>query len=163
MNLTKVAAWSEIVSSVAILATLVYLGVQMQQNTAAMQAQSRQAMFEADREAITVWRNDPGLVLDFLAEEELSSERKIRLHSHLLAPMRNSEYQWFQYRNGVLDETAWRSYQNIVSLILGTKRTRKWWKQVGHMGFDREFVQIVDGLVEGQPYTDYYDKILALE
>ncbi len=39
MNITKVAAWSEIVSSVAILATLAYLAMQVQQNTTAVRAE----------------------------------------------------------------------------------------------------------------------------
>ena len=35
----------------------------------------------------------------------------MRLHAHLLSVMRSREYQWFQFQNGVLDETAWRTYR----------------------------------------------------
>ena len=59
MNITKVAAWSEIVSSVAVLATLVYLAVQVQQNTTALRAQTHQAMFDGDRDMLTTLVNNP--------------------------------------------------------------------------------------------------------
>ncbi len=92
---------------------------------------------------------NPSIFVDFVAEGELSPERMMRLHAHLLSVMRSREYQWFQFQNGVLDETAWRTYQYVIPLSLGTTRTRKWWKDVGHTGFDPEFVEIVDGLLEG--------------
>ena len=163
MNITKVAAWSEIVSSIAVLATLVYLGLQMQQNTAAIHAQTRQAMVDGDQRSLHVLLTHPGVWLDWATDRELSSERKIRLHAHLVSIMRFREYQWFQYQNGVLDETAWRSYRSVIPLALGTERNRKWWAEAGRMGFDPGFVNMVDGMVAGQPYTDYLDKILAMD
>ena len=161
MNITKVAAWSEIVSSVAILATLVYLALQMQQNTAAIHAETRQAMLEGDMRLLSAIGANPEIMLDRVSEDELSPKRKIRLHAHLQRVMRSREYHWYQYQNGVLDETTWRTYQSILPSVLGTKRTRGWWKQVGRITLDPKFVKEVDRLIEGQPYTDFYDRVLA--
>ena len=164
MNITKVAAWSEIVSSVAVLATLAYLAVQVQQNTAAIQSQSRQAMLATDLSTLALTTNDPGILLDRSSPDELSPARKMRLHSNLTSVLRTREYQWFEYQNGLLDEAAWRAFRTPISLVfLGTKRTRGWWNDMGREGFDPQFVNMVDGLIKDQPYSTHYERILALE
>ena len=150
-------------SSVAILATLVYLALQMQQNTAAIRAQTHQAMIEVDLQLIAKPEANPDTLLARFSEGELSPERKIRLNANLLSALRSREFMWFQYQNGVLEETSWRSYQKTIPVWLGTKRTRAWWNKVGRGSYDPGFVEMVDKLIEGQPYTDYYDKLLALE
>ena len=163
MNITKVAAWSEIVSSVAVLATLVYLALQVQQNTAAIYAQSRQAMIDGDLQILADVKNNPGIFLDYVAEGELSPRRKMRLHASLLATMRTRESHWFQYKNGVLDEVAWRSYQSAIPNILGTERTRAWWAIIGHRAFNAKFVDEVNKMLETMPYTDAWEQVLALK
>ncbi len=50
MNWTKLSAISEILSSVAILVTLIYLAIQTQQNADATQADTRQAILAADQQ-----------------------------------------------------------------------------------------------------------------
>ena len=162
MNITKVAAWSEIVSSVAILATLAYLAVQVQQNTAAIESQTRQAMLDGDMQLLLYTASNPEVVLNRASDEQLSAEQKVQLSSVMFRNMRSREFQFFQYRNGLLDEAAWQSYRQTILLWLGTKRTRNWWKQVGRVALDPGFVEMVDALIEDQP-TDYYDRILALE
>ena len=48
MNWTKASAVGEILSSIAILATLVYLGLEIQQNADATEAETRQAMLASE-------------------------------------------------------------------------------------------------------------------
>ena len=164
MNITKVAAWSEIVSSVAVLATLVYLALQVQQNTAAIQAQTRQAMLEIDMQNLASLKDHPDMWLDRYAEGELSPESKTRLNMDMISFFRSREYQWFQYKNGLLDEPAWRSYQKTVPLILNAERTRNWWKQIGRFQVDPAFAELIDSLIEGQPdIDDYYERVMALK
>ncbi len=125
MNITKVAAWSEIVSSIAVLATLVYLALQMQQNTAAVRADTRQAMIAADIGVLSLYVDNPDLWLDGMHERTLTPEDKVRLHMATTLFLRTREHNWFQYQNGVLDEVTFASYANPISSILGTERMRK--------------------------------------
>ena len=50
MKIEKLSAIAELISSVAVVVTLVYLAVHTQQNTTAIQASIRQAMLTDDRE-----------------------------------------------------------------------------------------------------------------
>ena len=163
MNITKVAAWSEIVSSVAILATLAYLAVQVQQNTAAISAQSRQAIIEGDLQILTNVINQPEIFLDFAGESELSPERKMRMHAALLTLMRSRESHWFEYQSGVLEKSAWLSYRNALINVLGTERTRNWWTTIGSSAVDASFVDEVNKLIDGKPYSNNWERVLALK
>ena len=71
---TKWSAIAEVLSSVAIVATLLYLVIQTQQNAAAIQASSRQTMLMADWEVLQLSPNDHLQVkedLSILEMEEL--------------------------------------------------------------------------------------------
>ena len=63
----------------------------------------------------------------------------------------------------MLDEATWEAYQLAIPVMLGIKRNRNRWMQVGRRLYDPEFIEMVDRLVEGQPFTDFYDKVFALE
>ena len=71
MNWTKTSAISEIFSSVTILATLIYLAVEIQQNAAATLGDTRQAMLASDQQFLELLIDDPGLHLLWY-EPELS-------------------------------------------------------------------------------------------
>ncbi len=63
MNWTKASAVAEILSSVAILITLVYLVVEIQQNAEATQADTRQAVLASDQQFLELLIDSPELNL----------------------------------------------------------------------------------------------------
>ena len=161
MNITKVAAWSEIVSSVAILATLAYLAVQTQQNTAAIQAQTRQAVLDADLAVLHMWSTNPQIALGLSGRGELNEAEQMAVYFAFGAFMRTRENHWLQYQNGVLDEATWKSYRNAIPFVLSTKRGRDYWAHAH--GFDDGFMDEVNKLIDGEPTTELWDHALAWE
>ena len=69
MNTSKVADIAEIVSSIAILITLIFLVIQMQQNTAAIQGNTRTATFTADFENLHKSVDHPEIILNYTKPE----------------------------------------------------------------------------------------------
>ena len=145
-NWTKWSAIAEILSSVAIVGTLIYLAVQTRQNTDAMQASTQQTMLMADL-----------AVLDLAPNRNLSSrvvltdDEKVELETFLIALVRSREFEWFQYRRAQLGQDLWESYlQGLVS-NLSYPRTRAWWGYVSKSAFDREFVATVNDALSTTP------------
>ncbi len=99
MNWTKASAVAEILSSVAILITLVYLVVEIGQNTEALQASSRQAVLEGDVQFLYQATNVPDLWLDYV-NPNMTEREKIRLSTYLFALMRMRERDWLHYEAG---------------------------------------------------------------
>ena len=163
MNWTKASAVAEILSSVAILITLVYLVVEIQQNAEATQAETRQAILDSDQQYLELYIDSPELsVLQFKAD--LSDEERIRLSYLLITFVRMRESNWLQYENGTLDEVTWRAYQGSIVAVLSAPQARRWWQNFGvERIFDSEFISLVDELLANQPLFDRAPHITAFD
>jgi hypothetical protein len=152
MNLTKVSAVAEIVSSLAILVTLAYLAVEMRQNTTAIQATVRQAMLTDDRELLFQQVEHPVLFTGRSGDADLTDEELVQIASNLVATMRVRENQWLQFRSGVIDERTWVTYRSAIPAIFTTDWYRSWWRNRSARGeFDAEFVIMVNDLLNENP------------
>ncbi len=126
MNMTDVATWGQLISSAAVLVTLVYLSIQTKQTVTLLQSESRQTLLDGDLHVLRGYCDYPGILVNqvALSHEEISLEEKARLHVFFIAFMRTREHHWFQYRNGVLDEASWTAYRSAIPAVLGTDWTR---------------------------------------
>ena len=148
MNLIKLSAVAEILSSIAIVATLIYLAIQTEQNTAAIQANTRQAMLVADQAVLTLVVENPGISLDYY-EPELDDEDKARLGAFFSLMVRVRENNWLQYQNGSIDERTWESYRRALISTFSQPRSRAWWYSAvaGQNAYDQGFVDEVSALL----------------
>ncbi len=106
MNWMMISVIAEILSSAAVLVTLIYLAIQTRQNADAIQANTRQAILDADQQFIMAVMASPELDAIFF-KPELTDDEKVRLSTFLLTHVRVRENNWFQYQAGVLDHVSW--------------------------------------------------------
>lgn len=162
---SKWSAIAEILSAVAILITLVYLAVQTrylavqtEQNTAAVQASVRQDMLASDLELLFKQIDYPELELAGRpGYQNLTPEQLTRLNSHLIALVRIREFQWLQFKNGVIDERTWASYRAAIPFMFNSAIRRQWWQQRtagGRSEFDPEFVALVSEILDESNNAD---------
>jgi hypothetical protein len=163
MNWTKASAVAEILSSVAILITLVYLVVEIQQNSEATQAETRQAILDSDQQYLELFIDSPELhLLQYKAD--LSDEERIRLGMLLTTFTRMRESNWLQYENGTLDDVTWQAYHLSIVSTFSTPQTRIWWQNFGvERIFDLEFISLVDELLANEPLFDRSPFIAAFD
>ncbi len=163
MNWTKASAAAEILSSVAILATLVYLAIEIQQSAEATQANTRQAMLASDQQFLELLIDSPDLNLLWY-KPELSDEERIRLSYFLMTVVRMRENNWLQHANGILDDTTWRTYRGSLVVVLSAPQTRVWWQNFGlERIFDPEFISLVNELLANQPVFERSRQIAAFD
>ncbi len=163
MNWTKASAVAEILSSVAILITLVYLVVEIQQNAEATQADTRQAILDSDQQFLELLIDSPELHL-LSYKPDLSDEERIRLSYLMTTFIRMRENNWLQYENGTLDDVTWRAYQGSIIASLSASQTRLWWQNFGvERIFDSDFISLVDELIADQPVFDRSPHITAFD
>lgn len=154
---TKWASIAEIISSVAILVTLLYLAIQTGQNADAINSQSRQSLAESAVFEQTIWMEYPELT-SFIVDNsiEMTFEQKVQLDSLMLMSVTRREFAYRRYQAGVLNEGVWNQEASVISLLLGTERTRSWWNTIGKSGFEEDFSNAVDLIIEGRPYHPYW-------
>ena len=157
----KWSSISEVISSIAILITLIYLAVQTQQNTESTNSQTRHQLFDAGLREFELWLRHPDLTLVMASNDlEATPEQKIRLDYLLTLALVRREFSLLQYNAGALDRNSLNEELAIIPVLLGTERSRDWWRKVGRGGFSDEFVAIVDPLIENQPYHPRWQNIV---
>ena len=163
MNWTKTSAIAEILSSFAILVTLVYLTVEIQQNTATLEATSRQSVLESEATHLSQVIADPSLWLN-LMNSDMTDPEKVQMSAYLILLMRNMEIAWLQFQSGALDAVTWSAYEGIITGILSYSESRKWWEYYGPASiFSPGFTALVNQRIEGQPLLERLDDLAAFD
>ena len=159
MNLENLAYLAQIVGVVLVVASLVYVARQLQQNTEMLRSNSRQALLRNDQAGMDITMQNVELFEKLTKPERLSFQDQWRFSLLWIVDMRNREHEYLQYKAGVLDRETWDSYRQILRFSLGFERGRKWWRSVARDTFAPEFVKMVDEFVADIPKVDYIEAL----
>ena len=160
-NWSKWSAIAEIISSIAILVTLIFLVVEtsqnsdlLEQNTEAILANTNDTIINTDLLVLDSIITQPEISLS-MYKPNLTELEKSKLLNWLIALLRTREHQWFQYKNGVLDQKTWESYLTGLRYNFSYPRTRHIWDVLYSTNtFDDEFSQVVNNYLSGFPLRD---------
>ncbi len=140
-------------ANLAVIAGIVFLAVEMSQNTEAMRSQTAQALQSEFRE---IFDYPPGYLtannkdVSLLTPEEAQMRR-----TFFTRIMRIYENQWYQYSRGYLDEELFRSYQQHLRITLGIPYNMRLWELRRDLGFFHEgFVAHVESFLSENPPFD---------
>jgi hypothetical protein len=163
MTLSDLGIIANLLSAIAVLGTLLYLSRQVKRGNLLAKAHARQRMVEQTNEELYALATDANLRECFVKTTELSREEQGKLHFFLIAAMRQREWEWFQHRDGVIEESVAKSYFGIIALHLGNPRTRHCWSTIGRIGFNSDFVAEVDRFIADRPPTAYFEDIMSFD
>lgn len=161
MNLDALNKWLTLFANIGVLAGVIFLAFEIQQNTNASLANTRETAVSVDMDLINAGIEHPEVVIA-MVKPELTAEEKVQLQLWLIQLSRTREYQWLQYRNGLLDRQTWESFLTGLLVNLDLPRTRSWWNLFAYDFFDDEFVDEVNKQLESHPVIsidDYVDEI----
>ncbi len=158
MDMQTFIQWLEIISTFAVLITLVYLAKQVHQGNLLLGSEARQAQVHTDQEHLYKFIEHPELVHAYTSKDPISDDARIRLNFWIIASIRAREFEWTQYQHGALDKDTWANYSQVIPFTLGTKRARQLWVCCAKF-FNPEFVKVVNEILEKQPLTTYWDEI----
>jgi hypothetical protein len=159
MTLNDISSIANLLAAIGVLITLIYLSRQVRQGNMLAKYQARQRMVEQAQEELYHWADHPSLRDSFVKREPLTAREQEEVHYFLLAAMRQREWEWFQFKDGVIRQDVYEAYHEVIALHLGIPRTRLWWQTVGRIGFNAAFVAEVDKLLAARPTTNYFDEI----
>lgn len=154
LKLSRLADITEILTSIAVVVTLIYLAIEINQNTEALHAQTRQSVLEAAQAELFEFVDRPEIAANIVSDGPLSEVENVQLHMYLVSTMRVREFSWLQYKSGAIDQPQWDTELAVMKVILGAPRTRHWWNTAGRLPFSAEFVTFVDDSIRNEPETD---------
>lgn len=147
MNWDALGAAVEMLNSLLVLATLIYVAIQTRNLNRQSQAEARYAFVDAvgdvnlviaqNRETASVWRR--GLV----AVEDLNADERMQFFM-LMGQLGNLWSVMHQlHEDHLLPETQWTIVRNDMRSILGSKGGMYFWKNGGGAAFDKKFADFV--------------------
>lgn len=152
MKLDRIHQISEIIASVAIAASLVFVGIQLRQNTNAVQVSNSQAAMNSWNDLSLAIVNNDGLLQDHLnsqppeSQDGSSDASTLRHQFFLRSVLRTVEVLYIQWQEGNLSDELWSGYRRsmIGSFMFNTEYSVVWSDFRG--GVSPGFRTYVDGL-----------------
>ena len=150
MRTKKLNSWLTLAANLAVLAGIIFLAIEISQNTDMMRTQINQSRAElAMNEAESMYNSDyiPALMTKIRRGDEISAEERER-HSHFLRALnRNWDNQLRQHREGFLDDNIPRSVRNgVIAEIATIELARQQWEQTKEIYSD-EYIAFVDEIL----------------
>jgi hypothetical protein len=172
MTITELGALGEFVSAVAVVVTLVYLAVQVRQNTHSIEESKRLALAQtyqmrADAlQTMLVHAADSqhigplitkltqlGYPEDVSALDRLSPDERGRFRQWQIAQQAHWDNMFFQYQQGYLDEEYYQdSFRERVARLAPT------WKALGITSGRRSFSEEIERLLAARPTASVVDE-----
>ncbi len=156
MNSAKINDWLVLIANVSVVGGIVFLAIEIGQNNELLRSESRQTLVANDVTSLTTNIENADVFAKLVSKEALSAEDQLRLSFMYMLDMRNREFEYFQYTNGLLDEETWKSYQQVVLVNHSTGHGKTWWEEIGRSIVDPKFAKLIDELlVNAQPDDTY--------
>ncbi len=149
MNWQAIGALGDLIGAVAVVVSLIYLSIQVRQNTNAMRAETAREVVASMRANNTTVIADPELFRIFSTVTEnpgqLSAQERGRATHLLFNHFRSIEDAHHQYIQGNLDEEIWAGWSRTFSDYINSPGWREYWELRRDI-FSSAFVRYVDGL-----------------
>ena len=141
---------AEIGAATGVIISLIFVGLQLQSNTDATEAATREAINQKDMAYLSL-RLDSSVLATANAKldngEALSPLEDSQLVHQEYVNFVSFEHSYYQYRKGVLEPQEWSRHRNIVRLqIEDSPHAQKMWALQKHT-FNPEFQELVDSFV----------------
>jgi hypothetical protein len=167
MKLENVSHWSQIIGIIAVVASLVFVGLQLRQSQAIAIASQYQARLDAASGHYTaILQSEPGLRVigkdvraDILAQEEAPAEFKAWASAQppeeiafrvigAIIFLKSHDNVHYQYQAGFLSEEAWEALR--IQLRTGLADPRTWVRSVykeNELVWRKSYRELIEGLL----------------
>ncbi len=148
-TLSDWASIAEIIGAAAVVASLLYVGYEIQRNTKVALATNRQAIASRAQELAlySAETNIYGLLFDPNSiDAELTESERNSVIAYVGALLRTTEEAYLLYRDGMLDEEYWGTRAGVLLAALRSSTARQVYIDTRDAGFyTRDFVSWADG------------------
>ena len=151
MNLADISQISQTLGSAAVVASLLFVGFQIRQNTIATRAASHHAVSEALNQVNLLWARNKEVATIWLAglsdRRALTPEERWRFDSTMRAYLHVCETMYTQADWGAGDIGIVSAEENGIKNVFSSEGVKEWWAE-NPFGFSPEFREYVGRLIK---------------
>jgi hypothetical protein len=162
MTLEQYAYLAEIIGMAIVVVTLIFLVLQMRQNTRTIQGSTIDSVTQTQQAELR-WSSDISDVFSKAIERptDLDSSEAWKMSEWLISAMAARQNEFLQFKRRHLDPEEWKAFETIILVILSLPWARNWWKTLGHKVFHADFVGLVNELYERDVVLVDWESTLA--
>ncbi|MBW2493425.1 MAG: hypothetical protein JRE43_01640 [Deltaproteobacteria bacterium] len=153
MTLDQLGNLGEFISGLAVVVTLVYLAIQIRHNTRAVRSSMHHAMIDSTlRIAESLSDNADVARIVLRADEDydnLTQEELIRFEAYGERVFSNFESVFYSYRNSMIEEDLWESWESSYLADIKRKSMRRYWQDERPQHL-YDFTQFIDQFYRAQ-------------
>lgn len=150
MNWEAIAAAAELIGAIAVILTLVYLALQIRQNTAALRSTATHGAHEQAAEVYRTLATDSELAAIYLTgianPDELTESEMAKFISFMMYASFNYQNWFLQTKEQLMDDALVASWSQVISMVSNTPGFQYFWEQRGFV-YSPEYRQFVDTLM----------------
>jgi len=154
MNWEALGAIANLLAAVGVIATLIYLAIQIRQNTKAVRSSSIQNLVQSfSTTAQAAVENEyiiPLLLKANAGSEALTQEERARVHFWFIMTFRRFEGVYLQRDLGIVDAEVIDGFERSHIAILASKSAQQWWTDSKEI-FNSGFVSYLEELLKKGP------------
>ncbi len=151
--MSKLAQWMEITASAGVIIGIVFLIIEISQNTTAAENDAAFALQSAISEQVLIAATNDELfdiISKIYENKELDSREAFRGAIYFSSTMSLFEYAYSQYEAGLISEELLKSYEDDVLLFVdATDFSKSFWR-TNRDGLTVNFRNYVDALIASQ-------------
>jgi hypothetical protein len=147
MNWNAISTVAEIVGAVGVILSLLYLAVQIRQNTKVARAETTKDLYLASREAILEIAANDELAKIWTEIRDFENIDSARRYAFYQSFFRLYELQFHLAGQKLLDEGIAQSYMLIIRMFAGTEYFSDYWATARNE-FNNHFAEYVDEQVK---------------
>jgi len=139
----------DFLGGVGVVVTLLYLAVQIRQNTRSSRTESYQAAVSSvSDQTFNLWMNPESarvFQVGMFDLEALSPFERNQFTGFMSAMVRNHENIHYQYVSGAIDQSLWRGWEWRIATTFSLPGVQVWWADQRE-AYSAEFQALIDNL-----------------
>ncbi len=148
LDLMGWAAISEIVGTIAVVISLIFVAVSINRNTVQLQASNDNFLIQLQDEDFRDLSIDPNLasiIVRFARQEELTDVETMRYQMYMGRYLNRWEVAYARYEQGLIGLDDWKAWDAAFAVGFADKYPQQWWSKWRH-GFTSNFASHVDAV-----------------
>lgn len=155
LSIETLANYADVLGGVAVVLSLIYVGIQVRRSTQINQAIATQQTY-ASTQGIYSWHaEDSGaseIYTKFNQGKKLTTSEFVRITHLMFGMLEQYETYFILNKLDLMDEESFQSFFRKVLLVLGTPTAQDWFSTNRNF-FRKDFVEHVEKLIDDNPHV----------
>lgn len=155
-SLEKAHKLAELIAAVSVIVSLIFVGLQVQQNTTAVQSAAAQAVHENFAAWYTAIQNEPALLeittrgmRDYASLTPTEKAQFIAVFMGFCSHTQNAYYKW---KDGTLAPELWRGWEYVSMNFFSTPGGKAFWAERSYMFADAFQNYVEEDIMTREPH-----------